>query len=126
MARANNRGSTMTQVTQEPSAYPRIPVLGSEGQQKMLIRHEENPTATVKFSGLRSRGHNLIQGFTSLSQHWLRMGKDQAYRFAALINSGRRSGHHTLQLLESNLHLMSDLKLYWGKDGSGHVRIYKS
>lgn len=43
---------------QEPRAHPGILVLGSEGQQKILIRHEKKKTAIVKFSGLRSKSED--------------------------------------------------------------------
>ena len=55
------------------------------------------------FRPQRSRDEEFI----SMSQQWLKLGD---HRFAALMNAVRRSRHHTWWLLESNLHLMFDLK----------------
>lgn len=77
MAMTNIMGSSMTQATQESRAHSGIPVLGSEGQRRILVRCEQNRIATVEFSGLKSGSQDLIQGLTSLRQHWLRTGESK-------------------------------------------------
>lgn len=74
MVRSNIRGRTVTQATRPSRARPGIPALGSEGQQNMLVKHEENLRARAECLALRSRGQDLIQCLSSLSQQWLRLG----------------------------------------------------
>lgn len=64
MARANNRGSIICNNmgylgTQGSPSNSRA---STEGQQRILIRYEENPTAIVEFSGLRYRGSGFNSG----------------------------------------------------------------
>ena len=64
------------------------------------------------FRPQRSRGEEFISMSQQAQSAVAQAGRQkQALRFAALMNAVRRSRHHTWQLLESNLHLMFDLKL---------------